>query len=244
MQLMMIERDSATVNSKISGAAIAALFLLQILLIFRVNANWDEFAELTTLYASKSGHKVVLLRRGLHYLLWLFKYLPVSSDALLWIHGYVFPDTLPSGESRFELKLASDYVINGDLPLCTIDGRHAETVMSLEAGEHALRCSGGRLKRILVGQRDPEEVIPQYVLPPHAITRFSVFRSGTYFRRDGLSFNDVDCRSTAGTAVDTILGGDGITLENVMYECKNESDRLVVISPLGKLYYNYPYYQR
>jgi hypothetical protein len=57
-------------------------------MIPRVNFNWDEFNELSVLFAKESGYGVESLRYGLHYLVWPLKYFPYPEDILLTIARY------------------------------------------------------------------------------------------------------------------------------------------------------------
>lgn len=68
--------------------AVLSLIGLQLYMIPRVNFNWDEFNELTVLFAKDSGYAVGCLRHGLHYLTWPLRYVPFREDILLTIARY------------------------------------------------------------------------------------------------------------------------------------------------------------
>ena len=68
--------------------SILSLICLQLFMIPRVNFSWDEFNELTHLFAKESGYQIGFLRYGLHYLVWPLKYLPYREDIILTIARY------------------------------------------------------------------------------------------------------------------------------------------------------------
>ena len=62
---------------------------LQVFLIPRVNFNWDEFNELSHLFANESGFHIGVFRQGLHYLVWPLKYLPWYETSILILARYL-----------------------------------------------------------------------------------------------------------------------------------------------------------
>jgi len=76
----------------------AILVTFQFFLIPQINFNWDEFNELSHLFALESGFKIGIFRQGLHYLFWPLKYLPLPETTLLTLarFGTYFTGVLPT----------------------------------------------------------------------------------------------------------------------------------------------------
>lgn len=64
---------------------IVLLLALQIHLLFSSAFHWDEFYELSILFFRDNGSSIGILRRGLHYLIWPLRYLPLPEYELLYL---------------------------------------------------------------------------------------------------------------------------------------------------------------
>jgi len=125
-------------------AIVVVLYLIQLAMIPRVTINWDEFQELATLFSKESGYPVQMLRKGLHYLIWPLKYLPLDEIDLVVAARYLAFLTVGTGTYLLIYAIGCrlhDRVFGMLAVFCALGFvSHYETVIQLRTDTYLTFC--------------------------------------------------------------------------------------------------------